>query len=163
MILSLHPCPYLINSTDVLRISRNVPRADTDVLEACHHTLGDRGHGRGRPCSQDPNKRFIQQRLLRPGTPWGGRAVASRTFTLRGWLAVGQEPRPGPGLGGSRVRWGLAGCPESTLGSRPRPAGGRGGLSGLGAVLVLWASVVTFVISAPQKFSRHNRHTTYTQ
>lgn len=163
MILSLHPCPYLINSTDVLRISRNVPRADTDVLEACHHTLGDRGHGRGRPCSQDPNKRFIQQRLLRPGTPWGGRAVASRTFTLRGWLAVGQEPRPGPGLGGSRVRWGLAGCPESTLGSRPRPGGGRGGLSGLGAVLVLWASVVTFVISAPQKFSRHNRHTTYTQ
>lgn len=160
MILSPHPCPYLINSTDALRMSRNVPRADTDVLEACHHTLGDRGHGRRRPCSQDPNKRFIQQRLLRPGTPWGGRAGASRTFTLRGWLAVRQEPRPGPGLGGSRVRWGLDGCPESTLGSRPCPGGGRGGLSGLGAVLVLWASVVTFVISAPQKFSRHNRHTT---
>lgn len=135
------------NSTDALRMSRNVPCADTDVLEVCHHNLGDRGHRRGRPCFQDP---FIQQRLLRPGTPRGGRAVASRTFALPGVLTVGQEPRSGPGLWVSRMRWGLDGCLESMLSSRPCLRGSQG-LSGLGAVLVPWTSFSTFVTSLPPK------------
>ena len=39
--------------------------------------------------------------------------MTSRTFTLPGVLTVGQEPRSGPGLWVSRMRWGLDGCLES--------------------------------------------------
>lgn len=135
------------NSTDALRMSRNVPCADTDVLEVCHHNLGDRGHGRGRPCFQDL---FIQQRLLRPGTPRGGRAVASRTLALPGVLTVGQEPRSGPGLWVSKMRWGLDGCLESMLSSRPCLRGSQG-LSGLGAVLVPWTASAHLSLLCPSR------------
>lgn len=94
----------------MLRISRNVPRADTDVLEACVTILWvTEGTERKTKCSQDPNREgSFSKRLLRPGTPWGGRAVASRTFTLRGWLAVDRtqtRPRPGGQQGAVGSGW----------------------------------------------------------
>lgn len=147
----------------MLRISKERARADTDVLEACHHTLGDRGHGRGRlTCSQDPNKRFIQQRLLRPGTPWGGRAVASRTFTPLLRVArdrTGTQTRPRP--------WGQQGCGGVWLAAQREHAGlpapvleSRGGLSGLGQSGAL-GQRRHIVISAPKSFqgmSTYNIH-----
>lgn len=126
MILSPHPCPYLINSTDVLRMSRNVPRADTDVLEVCHHTLGDRRHGRGRPCFQDPNKRFIQQRLLRPGTPGEDVQWQAGPSSCGGGSQSDRNPDQAQAL--EAAGCGGDGCPESTLGSQPCLRGSQGGL-----------------------------------